>query len=201
MKNLKNGIKKSSKNEQKCKKIAKEGEKMNVICISGKAQHGKDTSAMLMKREFESHGYSVLITHYGDVLKYICKEFFGWDGVKDDDGRQMLQTVGTNKIRYRNPDFFVNFLRDVLVALDDWDFVLIPDARFPNEVRTMQDAFRATHVRIERQNFISPLTEEQQKHPSEIALDNYPVEWYIDNCGTINDLRETVETFVEEYLK
>ena len=174
---------------------------MNVICISGKAQHGKDTSAMLMKREFELHGYSVLITHYGDVLKYICKEFFGWDGVKDDTGRQLLQTVGTNKIRYRNPDFFVNFLRDVLVAADDLDFVLIPDARFPNEVRTMQDAFRATHVRIERQNFISPLTEEQQKHPSEIALDNYPVEWYIDNCGTIDDLRETVETFVEEYLK
>lgn len=174
---------------------------MNVICISGKAQHGKDTSAMLMKREFELHGYSVLITHYGDVLKYICKEFFGWDGEKDEDGRRLLQTVGTNKVRYRNPDFFVNFLRDVLLAVDDWDFILIPDARFPNEVRVMQDAFRATHVRVERRNFVSPLTEEQQKHPSEIALDDYPVEWYIDNCGTLDDLMETVETFVEEYLK
>ena len=120
---------------------------------------------------------------------------------KDEAGRYLLQTVGTNKIRYMNPDFFVNFLRDVLLSLDDWDFIIIPDARFPNEVRAMQDSFRATHVRVERCNFVSPLTEEQQKHPSEISLDDYPVEWRIDNCGTLDDLRETVKTFVEEYLK
>lgn len=49
---------------------------MKVICISGKAQHGKDTSANLLKMMLEADGYKVLIAHYGDLVKYICKTFF-----------------------------------------------------------------------------------------------------------------------------
>ena len=57
---------------------------MKVITISGKAQNGKDTTAGLLKAALEADGYKVLITHYADLLKYICKQFFGWDGQKDD---------------------------------------------------------------------------------------------------------------------
>lgn len=41
---------------------------MKVICISGKAQHGKDTTAGMMKTALESIGHTVLIAHYGDLL-------------------------------------------------------------------------------------------------------------------------------------
>lgn len=50
---------------------------MKVITISGKAQNGKDTTAGLLKAALEADGYKVLITHYADLLKYICKQFFG----------------------------------------------------------------------------------------------------------------------------
>ena len=46
---------------------------MKVICISGKAQHGKDTVAKLIAQILEGYGNRVLITHFGDLLKYICK--------------------------------------------------------------------------------------------------------------------------------
>ena len=45
---------------------------MKVITISGKAQNGKDTTAGLLKAALEADGYKVLITHYADLLKYIC---------------------------------------------------------------------------------------------------------------------------------
>ena len=49
---------------------------MKVICISGKARHGKDTLATILKKRLEDNGNRVLITHFGDLVKYICEKFF-----------------------------------------------------------------------------------------------------------------------------
>lgn len=57
---------------------------MKIVCISGKAQHGKDTTAKLLEEILEAQGNRVLIAHYGDLVKYVCKTFFGWDGKKDE---------------------------------------------------------------------------------------------------------------------
>lgn len=70
---------------------------MKIVCISGKAQHGKDTTAKLLEEILEAQGNRVLIAHYGDLVKYVCKTFFGWDGKKDEKGRTLLQRVGTDK--------------------------------------------------------------------------------------------------------
>ena len=44
---------------------------MKVVCISGKAGHGKDTVAKIMNERLLNDGHRVLITHYGDLVKYI----------------------------------------------------------------------------------------------------------------------------------
>ena len=62
-----------------------------VITISGKARSGKDTTALLLKEALEKKGYRVLITHYADLLKFVCKEYFGWNGEKDEEGRTLIQ--------------------------------------------------------------------------------------------------------------
>ena len=108
---------------------------MKVILISGKAQHGKDTSAIFMKEALELEGRRVLIAHYGDLVKFICEKYFGWDGKKDEKGRSLLQYVGTDVVRKQKPDFWVNFVCEVLEMFSDqWDRVIIPDCRFPNTV-------------------------------------------------------------------
>lgn len=107
---------------------------MKIVCISGKAQHGKDTTAKLLEEILEAQGNRVLIAHYGDLVKYVCKTFFGWDGKKDEKGRTLLQRVGTDKIRAVSPDYWVDFIVSILdIFCDEWDYVLIPDTRFPNE--------------------------------------------------------------------
>ena len=146
---------------------------MKVILISGKAGHGKDTLAGYMKDILEMQGKKVLIVHYGDLLKYICRQYFDWDGKKDENGRTLLQYVGTDGIRKRKPNYWVNFVSEMLSFFyDKWDYVLIPDVRFPNEIAGMA-SFNPIHLRIVRPGF-NMLTEEQQKHPSETALDDYP---------------------------
>ena len=148
---------------------------MKIVCISGKAQHGKDTTAKLLEETLEAQGNRVLIAHYGDLVKYVCKTFFGWDGKKDEKGRTLLQRVGTDKIRAVSPDYWVDFIVSILdIFCDEWDYVLIPDTRFPNEYEIYETyGMDAILLRVVRPNFVSPLTEEQQKHASETALDDY----------------------------
>lgn len=170
---------------------------MKVICISAKARHGKDASAEILKNIYEAQGKRVLITHYADLLKYICKVFFGWNGEKDDYGRTLLQKVGTNIVGAKKPDFWVNFIVDILHLFDtDWDVVLIPDCRFPVELERMRENFDTTLLRIERPNFDNGLSETQKAHASETALDNYGYDYKILNDSDLEELTHKLETFV-----
>jgi phosphomevalonate kinase len=175
---------------------------MKVILISAKAQHGKDTVAEMLKDMLEHDGKKVLIAHYADLLKYICKTFFKWDGKKDEAGRALLQWTGTNKIRSMYPEFWVKFIFDILTIFkNEWDYVLIPDCRFKNEIRYFKDSyFNTTTLRVERLNFVSPLTQEQQNHPSEVDLDDYKFDYYITSESGLDELKNKVQIFYEEVL-
>ena len=170
-----------------------------VILISGKAQNGKDTTANFMQKCLEENGKRVLITHYADLLKFICQNYFGWDGNKDDKGRQLLQYVGTDVIRKQNPSLWVDFVAMILGYFgENWDYVIIPDCRFPNEIMKMvEKGFDTTHIRVVRENFKSPLTEEQQKHPSETALDDVNPDIRLMNKGTLEQFEQNVRELVE----
>lgn len=160
-----------------------------VILISGKAGAGKDTLGNLIKHDLETHGYRVLLTHYADLLKYICEKFFDWDGQKNEAGRSLLQYVGTDVIRKRRPSFWVDFIVDILNMFDDkWDYVIIPDCRFPNEISVLRDeGFDVVHIQVTR-DMVSNLSASQQQHASETALDDEKPDYVVRNDGSIADL-------------
>lgn len=168
---------------------------MKVICISGKARHGKDTLAGMLNERLTAKGYRVLTTHFGDLVKYICEKFFNWDGAKDEKGRTLLQYVGTDVVRKQRPSYWTDFVVSVLELFpNEWDYVLIPDCRFPNEVECfIEHGMDTTLIRINRPNFVSNLTPEQLKHPSETAMDDYPPNLYVINDGTLKDLSNSIK--------
>lgn len=170
----------------------------HFILCSGRARHGKDTSAEIIKDNLEAKGYKVLITHYADLLKFICKNFFGWNGEKDDAGRTLLQQVGTNCIREQDPDYWVDFVANLVRMFPNkWDFVIVGDVRFPNEIDRIADAgFPATHVHIIRPNFDNGLTEEQKNHPSETALNDTMPDFVIQNT-TMSALEDQLQALCE----
>jgi hypothetical protein len=113
---------------------------MKVVLISGKAKNGKDQSATILKELIEQDGKKVLILHYADLLKFICRTYFDWDGKKDDVGRFILQYVGSDIIRKQDPDFWVNFVISFLTMFPtNWNYILIPDCRFPNEITAIPE--------------------------------------------------------------
>ena len=143
-----------------------------------------------------------MITHYADLVKYVCKTFFDWDGNKDEYGRQMLQYVGTDVVRKANPNYWVNFIIDMLKFFgDNWDFAIIPDARFPNEIeRFKAENYDVTHLRVERHGFDNHLTPDQQKHASETSLDDSKPDYVIHNDGSLADLDRNVREYIREAI-
>lgn len=173
---------------------------MKVICISGKAGHGKDTAANFLKEQLELGENSVLITHYGDLVKYVCRTFLDWDGQKNEAGRELLQTVGTDIIRDEDPDYWVRFVADILRFFPrTWDYVLIPDARFQNEIEYLtKSGFDVAHMRIVRDGHVSDMPEEQQNHISETALDDYLPDIYVHNSGYLGEFYDNLLVAMDE---
>ena len=171
---------------------------MKVICISAKAQHGKDTSALILKELYEAKGKKVLITHFADLLKYICKQYFNWDGNKNEKGRTLLQYIGTDVVGTKNPAFWAEFVVSILKLFEhDWDYVIIPDCRYPIEITTVGASFETHLLRIERPNFDNGLTEAQKNHPSEVDMDNYAFDAIIYNKGSLEDLKTELLNFIK----
>lgn len=172
--------------------------KINIITISAKAEHGKDSSAFLLKEKLELKNKKVLICHYADLNKYILKAFFDWDGIKNKKGRDLLQYIGTDVIRAKKPSYWIDFIRDMIDFFGEmWDYVLIADCRFPNEIDIWKNSeCNLISLRIERLNFENNLTPEQRLHPSETALDNYSFDYKIKVSNGLNYLSYEIDRFI-----
>lgn len=159
---------------------------VKIILIGGKAGAGKDTFGNFLAEDLRDKNYKVLVTHFGDLLKYICKSFFEWDGQKNEAGRKLLQYIGTDVIREQDQLFWVNFLAQLFsIFPKQWDYIIIPDLRFPNEATILKDDpnFEITTIEIYRDwsEWESPLTEEANKHISENALSDFKYNYRIKN--------------------
>lgn len=168
---------------------------MHIWLISGKAQHGKDSVADILSEKLRG---KTIKASLGDNLKYILKKYFGWDGKKDEEGRQLLQDIGTNKIRKELgwETFHVERLcQELRIVENIYEHVFIPDVRFQNEIYYIRAIFpyNTTTIRVNRPNFKSPLTPEQQNHISETDLDDFKFEYYIMNDKTLEDLSQEID--------
>ena len=177
---------------------------MKVICISGKAQSGKDTFAELVYENLTGKGKKAIIIHYADLLKYICRTFFNWDGDKSTElGRSLLQYIGTDVVRAKQPDFWVDFVKAILNLFPEkWEYAIIPDARFENEITVLSndETLDVVSVRVERENYDNGLSEEQRSHRSENSLDEYPFDYYIENNQDMSALKDAAELFTTDIM-
>jgi len=120
-----------------------------IICISG-VKTGKDAVAKMLKEELEKEEKRVLITYFAAPMRRICRDWFNWDGQYDDAGRSLLQYIGTDVVRASQPDFWVDYTLGLLSILgNEWDYVIIPDCRYPNELDMERYGFQPRHIRIE----------------------------------------------------
>jgi hypothetical protein len=148
---------------------------MKVILIAGKARHGKSSTANFIESNLISLGYKTFQMAYSDHLKFICKQYFGWNCEKDEHGRELLQKVGTEFFRAKDSSFwFDTVIRYVNIMRGEYDYVLLTDVRFLNEINCWAGkGFDITTVKVVRPGYGGELTEEQKHHSSETALDTH----------------------------
>jgi hypothetical protein len=173
---------------------------MKVICIAGQAEAGKDTCANILKEKLESQGKKCLIVHYADLLKFYARQYFGWSGTKDNEGRTLLQKLGTDIVRTRDPDYWVNAVASFIYLFQkDFDFFLIPDTRFPNECNCMSENFDTITLKVERPDHQNNLTPEQRLHPSETALNNFIFDCTIITEEGLDNLAIHIGEFIQHF--
>jgi len=168
-----------------------------VVMFSGKASSGKTASADILKSLLEQRGKKSLNVSMGDRLKHIATQYLGWNGEKDEKGRQLLQSLGTEKFRMRNPNFWTDSVLDMIeVFEDDFDYILIDDIRYQNEITAFEErAYRAITIRVVRPCFDNGLTKEQKLHSSEVALDEFCFDVKISATDLLG-LKEEIENKV-----
>lgn len=114
-----------------------------------------------------------------------------------------MQYSGTDIIRSQEPEYLCTFVKGVAdMFCVNWEYILIPDCRFPNEIDvwTNDDKYDMTHIRVERPNYNGNLTIEQQNHISETALDKVAPDVTIINNGSLKDLRVSARHLADLYL-
>lgn len=175
---------------------------MKIYLISGKARNGKSTVGEFIKEEYENKGKKVCEIGYGSYIKYYAKTYFGWDGKEETKPRSLLQELGTEIIRKKiDPMFHVNrIMEDIKVLSYFYDITVISDVREPIEIITPKEKFDdVVSINVKRTNFESELSEKEQQHFTEIALDSFDdYDYKVLNDGTFDDLKIKVKEIIEK---
>jgi hypothetical protein len=162
--------------------------------------------------EYAHHHMWPYVKLYGfaDGLKSLCIEFFGLkpeqvygtDNQKNtptvikhpDTGeimtaREFMQYFGTDVMRKVYEPVHVNYTINRILS-EQSDLAIVPDVRFPNEVRAIQDAGGKV-IRLTR-------NARKDNHASECGLDKENFDWnnfdcIIENDGSIEDTIKSVD--------
>jgi hypothetical protein len=104
----------------------------HVIAVRGPAFSGKSTLAGMLATAAEP----AVVLPMAASLKSIATRM-GWDGRKDERGRKLLQTLGTECGREYNPFCWANLWLSEPWYFREADTVICDDVRFPEELMVM----------------------------------------------------------------
>lgn len=138
------------------------------ILIAGRAGTGKDTSSLIMDSYFiRDRRFKSTISSFAGELKEVAVKM-GWDGKKDDRGRKLLQDLGKVGREY---DINIWAKKLIEYVLFDYDLIIIPDWRFPNEYQYVWNYFdRVYRIRLEAPSRESLKGTDRYNDVSEISL-------------------------------
>jgi dephospho-CoA kinase len=162
----------------------------HIFILNGMGGCGKDTFAGFL--------LDIVPTfHYSSVYKIKeIAEACGWDGGKTEKDRKFLSdlkllTTEYNDLPFKDISEEVEFFRNTTIYFK----VLLIDIREPAEIERAKKAFGAKTILIKN---------DRVPHIHSNMADNgvfdYDYDIVIENNGTLEDFRETVKKFAEEWL-
>lgn len=190
---------------------------VRLLGITGKARSGKDTVASCFMDNLPASMRYALADPIKDA-------FFAMMGANDmaskaelmrnkekeieglgHSPRSILQAIGTEGLREGlDTDFWVKMLKKHIKQIEDVEselgnyeglypiYIVVPDVRFNNEAQFIKDQ-GGLLVQVVR-----PDVEKVREHKSEQGVSVKYVDYTIVNDGSLDDLKEKVQTIIEE---
>jgi hypothetical protein len=146
------------------------------------------------------------VASFATGVKLVAQNSFGWDGVKDDRGRKLLQDVGGVGREY-NKDLWVSHTIDRIIPSNKHyplDFVFVDDWRFPNEWEYIKKngLYSVYAIRLHAPNREMLLGKPTYNDVSEVSLDSFDkFNSVIDNTVEMVELKLKLVSLFNEIEK
>jgi DNA polymerase III delta prime subunit len=174
-----------------------------ALLFSARAGCGKTTSALYLNDKL-SIEFNCIVANFAGSLKSLARDGFGWDGLKDQRGRKLLQEVGQIGRNY-NPNLWV---ARTLARIENYpgypfEFVLVDDWRFPNEVDYIRKnpLYSVYTVRIIAPNLEVLKGTPEYNDVSEVSLtDEMGYDFVVDNTSSFENLYIQLDGIVKSVI-
>lgn len=176
-----------------------------IYMLGGKARSGKDTVASYIKEYYEDKNLKCIVLQISSSLKYYASKVLNWDGLEESKPREFLQHIGTEVIRKQvSKDFLINrTIDDIKILFNYVDIIVVSDVRLPDEFINIRNSFdNVTNILIRRNTFDNYLLNDENKHITEVALDEFnSYDELIENDGNLDDLKVKIIKILMEEVK
>ena len=163
--------------------------KKQIFITNGMARCGKDTFAIFLNGCVNTYKVSSI-----DIIKKIA-EFCGWDGGKTEKDRKFLSDLKVLTSEYSDLAFkYVSGCVEEFLE-DEYYSVMVIDIREPEEIKKAVEAFGAKTVLIKNDN--APKIESNM---ADAGVFDYEYDIILENNGTLDEFREAVKRFVDDYV-
>lgn len=183
---------------------------MILLGITGRAGCGKDTVGEILAEDWGFRAYSFALPIQEMVTSLLGEDISKWDDrewretelpIYGCTPRRLAQTLGTEWGRNHVKDSLWLDLAFDKIAFEEGDRIAITDVRFRNEanvIRSPEYGGYIIHVHRTDQDAPGPL----QAHASEHGIGDASTEdFYINNFGTLDDLKTQVQQIVTRILE
>ena len=165
----------------------------HIFILNGMGGSGKDTFAEFLNQIVPTFHYSSVTK-----VKKIAEEC-GWAGGKTEKDRKFLSDLKNLLTEYNDLPFKAVAMAvrafDIYCDLPTKGWIMLIDIREPAEIERAKKAFGAKTILIknDRVPFIA-------SNMADAGVYDCDYDIVIENNGTLDDFRETVKKFAEEYL-
>ena len=159
-----------------------------IIGLTGTMGAGKGEVARIIANRIPG----AVEVAFADRLKWIARHHYGWNGIKDERGRRLLQEIGTAGRQY--DDWM--WVRHWLYAINAHVMapcIIAPDVRYDNEAEAIIDRGGVIWSVLGNHGAASGI----DNHESERGIDNCYVDHVINNGGSITMLADMVDSLIE----
>jgi len=158
---------------------------MKVIILNGPAGSGKGTFVGIVKDQF-----NVLIYKYSSIdwVKNIAMREFGWNGIKDTAGRNLLAALKQAAIKYGDIPFkkVTSHMSRAMLCQED---IFITDIREPEEIKKIKNYCQKNNILCLAVRIINDKAEKAAlskglSKTGDNSYCDYPYDLYIPNNRT-----------------